>query len=1253
MRRRLTTDMDFTGYEVGDSEITLRDYQEEAVNSAWAYMRKTKAGKNPLIVAPTGCHEIDTPILMSDGSIKKVQDVVPGDCLMGPDSGPRTVLHLCRGREQMYRVTPVKGEPFTVNEGHVLHLIHTQTGQTVDVSVGDYLARSRNFRHLHKLHRPSIVSFPGRNTPMIDPWLMGALLGDGSLQRGVAITSMDQEIQDRFAEHVASHGCHVRVGIKEGNRAWTSHAVTPRGQSNPMLEEVERLGLRVTCGEKFIPDEYLLSSPTCRRSLLAGLLDTDGHLNNRGFDFISKSNTLSMGVVFLCRSLGLQATISECQKSCQGGFTGNYWRVCISGDLSSIPFVRLRHQGIQPRRQTKSPLRTGFSVESVGQGDFYGFTLSGDHLYLTGDLLIHHNSGKSMINAAICHEAWKMHPGTRIIMLTHVQELVEQNEKALLRYWPDAPVGVFSAGLGRKEPKSPILFGGVQSVCRAVDQIGYADFIIVDEAHLIPKSGNGQYLQAIEAFRSMNPGIRVIGLTATPFRTDSGYLHRGDGRLFDDVCFDIPILDLMDRGHICRLTSKGGGSARISTEGVDRAGGDYNGRQLQIRAMEGDSVSRAVEDIISRSAGRRGWLAFASGKQHAEMIRDEFRDRGVTCEMILGDTPKGERSRLLKDFKAMRIQCMVSVGVLTTGFDAPHVDLIAMLRPTISPGLHCLDAETEVLTSRGWLGPGEVKKGDTAAARDMESGRGVWSPVTGLVDRPMDPGESWVVYDSPRANFRVTDQHRMLFYTRKCKEMRVDTAEKMAALKDSVYMPTAVRIDQPGVPLTDDELYLIGIILTDGSVSTHQVTIYQSERYPEVMDRIEAALVGADIRFRKTRMRYETQFQENYPRWRFSISAGNPRDGVGRGIRWLYPWLSKDFSPSLMSLSRHQFMVLLDAMWDGDGTKKANVDYTPRSKQLCTARKSVADSMQALGAIHGFTVNSRKEQGQRRNPIYLVTFTDRNWRACGGVHAKRPQVHIQPATNERVWCVETGAGTIVTRRRGKVTVMGNCQMVGRGLRMCEGKSDGCLVLDYAGNIERHGPLDAIKVKEPGEGDGEAPMKECPGCQELVFAGKRECPACGHEFPPPELIKHEERPSTLAVVSNDERPEEEWIDVTATRFRRHRKPGKPDSVKISYEVGLGREINQWICPEHSPYNKATAGRFWSQHQGEAPPPESTDEWLDRSDELHMPCRIKVSNKGRFSNVTDREWREPGDEGTYPSPTAGANEPTDLGLDDLPF
>ncbi|ANZ46666.1 hypothetical protein BED41_10560 [Cloacibacillus porcorum] len=180
--------------------------------------------------------------------------------------------------------------------------------------------------------------------------------------------------------------------------------------------------------------------------------------------------------------------------------------------------------------------------------------------------------------------------------------------------------------------------------------------------------------------------MRIVGLTATPYRLGHGLISE-HGAIFDDLIEPVQIAELVARGFLAPLRSKLPGTV-LSTEGVGKRGGEYIEHELQAAVNNADDNDRIVEEVIRRAGDRKAWLFFCTGVAHAEAIRNVLRSRGVVAEVVTGATPKTERDRIIADYKAGRIKALTNADVLTTGFDYPDIDLIALCRPTMSPGLY-------------------------------------------------------------------------------------------------------------------------------------------------------------------------------------------------------------------------------------------------------------------------------------------------------------------------------------------------------------------------------------------------------------------------------------------------------------------------------------------------------------------------------------------------------------------------------------
>lgn len=296
-------------------------------------------------------------------------------------------------------------------------------------------------------------------------------------------------------------------------------------------------------------------------------------------------------------------------------------------------------------------------------------------------------AGKSVIQATFIHEAINNWPSTRILLVSHVKELLQQNVEKLVAVWPEAPIGIYSAGLGKKETGYQITVAGIQSAHSKAMELGLFDLVIVDECHLIPSSGDGMYRTFIAAMRKNNPKVKVIGMTATHYRMKTGRLDQGEDALFDGIAYEVSVRRLIDEKYLCNLISKKG-VTRPDLSAVGTRGGEFIPGQLE-EAMDRDELTRAaVDEIMALCATRKSLIVFCSGVDHAYHVRNEFVRRGVSASTVTGETPTVERAEVLERFKAGELRCLTNCDVLTTGFDAPNIDALIMLRPTKSTGLY-------------------------------------------------------------------------------------------------------------------------------------------------------------------------------------------------------------------------------------------------------------------------------------------------------------------------------------------------------------------------------------------------------------------------------------------------------------------------------------------------------------------------------------------------------------------------------------
>lgn len=301
-------------------------------------------------------------------------------------------------------------------------------------------------------------------------------------------------------------------------------------------------------------------------------------------------------------------------------------------------------------------------------------------------LVLPTGAGKSVIIAELCRNALQTWSDTRILMITHKKELIEQNYEKLLTVWPNAPAGIYSASVGRRQLGYPITFAGIQSVHKKADLLGRIDLCIVDEAHCIGHKDEGTYRKLINNLMQINADMRVIGLTASPYRLGHG-LITDKPAIFDDLLEPVSILNLIEQGYLATLRSKITELTYDMSE-VHKRGGEYIESELQKAVDTNDQNVKVVNEVIRRAEDRQHWLFFCTGVQHAFHIAEELQKRGITASAVHGGMTKAEREYVLSEFKAGRIKAVTSCEVLTTGFDYPDIDLIAMLRPTLSATLY-------------------------------------------------------------------------------------------------------------------------------------------------------------------------------------------------------------------------------------------------------------------------------------------------------------------------------------------------------------------------------------------------------------------------------------------------------------------------------------------------------------------------------------------------------------------------------------
>lgn len=318
------------------------------------------------------------------------------------------------------------------------------------------------------------------------------------------------------------------------------------------------------------------------------------------------------------------------------------------------------------------------------------------HKAASGDpvIVLPTGTGKSLVIAEFFRLLMTWFPGQKAMLLTHVKELIAQNYDKMIKLWPEAPAGIYSAGLKKKSVHDQIIFAGIASVAKKPELFGKIDIIMVDECHLISPSEATMYKKFFAFLRELNPYLKIIGLTATPYRLGFGPIIRmendedaGIDAMFDHIVFDGSSVEFFNwfihEGYLMPVVPKRT-QFQLDTNGVKKRGGDFIASELQTAVNKAEANEAAIAEAMEVGVDRKSWLIFCAGVEHAKDVAALLTARGIPCEAVHSKLSDGERDRIIRDFKSGKLRAVTNNNVLTTGFDHPAIDMIIMLRPTQS-----------------------------------------------------------------------------------------------------------------------------------------------------------------------------------------------------------------------------------------------------------------------------------------------------------------------------------------------------------------------------------------------------------------------------------------------------------------------------------------------------------------------------------------------------------------------------------------
>ena len=653
-------------------------------------------------------------------------------------------------------------------------------------------------------------------------------------------------------------------------------------------------------------------------------------------------------------------------------------------------------------------------------------------------LVLPTGTGKTIVFSKLTEDC--VRSGERVLILAHRGELLDQAADKLSQ----------ATGLGCAVEKAEdtclgswyrVVVGSVQSLMRerrlSRFPVDFFNTIIVDEAH---HCISDSYQRVLNYFDQ----AKVLGVTATPDRGDM----RNLGQYFESLAYEYTLPKAIKEGYLCPIKAQTI-PLKLDLTGVSQQAGDFKAADLGTAL---DPYLYQIADEMAKYCMNRKTVVFLPLIKTSQKFRDILVSKGFAAAEVNGDSD--DRAQVLKDFDAGRYNVLCNSMLLTEGWDCPSVNCIVVLRPTKIRSLYCLDTETEVLTTEGWKK--HVNPGEMIACFNKDTNENRYVPALTSIRRGLNPDEYFCSIKGQSTDIRVTNKHRMLYDNKRKTGWKFAEAEKLASLTSGMHIPVSGQMKFPGVSLTNDELRFIGWVMTDGTINKHNnaITITQGEHQPWCND-IQKCIDGCGFKYNRFKRIRQSQYKSNSECIVWTISKGKPRGRDKHLSGWgrLDGFISKDMSTNLFDMTEQQFDIMVEAIHMGDGCKQSGQNWTRRSYHIVSGNALFAERLQIMATLRGYRANISVGTFNK-NPVYYIHLKKQAFVNIGSTHDGRPQWIKENYSPEECWCVETELGTLVTRRNGKVAIVGNCQMVGRGTRLFDGK-DNLLLLDFLWHTERH------------------------------------------------------------------------------------------------------------------------------------------------------------------------------------------------------
>lgn len=697
-------------------------------------------------------------------------------------------------------------------------------------------------------------------------------------------------------------------------------------------------------------------------------------------------------------------------------------------------------------------------------------------------------SGKGTMAAHMIHQA--SHRNKRIGFLVNRRELVKDLSRRLDGLGVEH--GIIMADDPRVKPWLNVHVASIDSLHRR--DIPAWDLVFLDEAHFsispIWKSVTDRLGAAV-----------LIGMTATPVRADG----RGLEEMYDVMvrCPDTPAL--IEREFL--VPPRVFAPPPPDLKGIKSTAGEYNQKELGTRMNTRVITGNILEHWLRHGRGRPT-IGFGVTVEHSKAMTAQFCEAGIRAEHVDALTPDRDNGRggnwrdgedgIWVRLARYEIEVVFNVGIAGYGWD-------------------CLDSQTEILTGEGWRGMGQVKQCDLVYSRNRVTGQAELVPADSYGERPVRPGEKMIRVKNQRIDVRVTEGHHIVWspvdqFDRRKSVINESCGRDLIGRKETMCLPLGVEApyQESHLDLSDDEIKLIAWFMTDGCHAGAGISISQSKEYHH---EIRDLLYRLGMKFRE---RCRPPRAAGYPTtlWSHEFNIGV------RACGHLKKYFDKNVSPLLDAMDRRQFHLFWTELLKGDGEKSGPT----KTGWLWCNLKTQADAYTRMAVLRGFSTSYSNRTCESGQVMWRISVRQNRWLALNAntTNKKAAVAVAESGDGETVWCVSNRNGTLITRRGGKVIILGNCppvscmiearptkslalwlQHCGRVLRSYPLKRD-AIILDHAGNTLRHQPPDwprdwtlasKPKADKSSSSSSSSDVHQCQDCF-FVYEGSGACPECG-------------------------------------------------------------------------------------------------------------------------------------------------------------